>query len=206
MIFSEEYKDLFAALIKAEGELKNVEKAGENPHFKSTYVTLDSIIKEVRPVLAKFNLAVIQDVTSGENSISVTTMIIHETGQWLKHEGLKIQLAKMDAQSIGSAVTYARRYTLLAILNLVGTDDDDDGNKAVGDGKEDEAFPKGKIENLLKAIKEATSLPGLQSKLEVAKKRTWTDEETKLINEAAEARKNEIAQKPEGNEAENAAK
>lgn len=130
MKISVESKEMFADLIQALAELKNLKKTGENPHFKSAFVTLDTITDHVRPIMAKHNLGVMQDVFGNGDMILVSTMIIHNSGQWMQQEGLVIPLAKKDAQGACGAVTYARRYALLAMLNIVGVDEDDDGNSA----------------------------------------------------------------------------
>jgi hypothetical protein len=133
MKISIDSKELFTDLVKALAEVKNLKKTGENPHFKSSFVTIDVITDHVRPIMAKHNLGVMQDVFGNGDMIVVSTMIIHNTGQWMQQEGLVVPLAKKDAQTAMGAVTYARRYALLAMLNIVGSDEDDDGNSA---GKE----------------------------------------------------------------------
>jgi len=133
MKISVESKELFTDLIKALAELKNLKKTGENPHYKSSFVTIDVITDHIRPIMAKHNLGVMQDVFGNGDMIVVSTMIIHNTGQWMQQEGLVVPLAKGDAQTAMGAVTYARRYALLAMLNIVGCDEDQDGEDA---GKE----------------------------------------------------------------------
>ena len=130
MKFSTETKDIFSAIVAAEGELKNPQKSATNPHFMSGFAPLDEITNDIRPVLKKHGLAVMQDAKGGAGNITVSTVMLHTSGQWVESEGLTLRLTKDDPQGGCAAVTYARRYALLAMLNIVGTDEDDDGNTA----------------------------------------------------------------------------
>jgi hypothetical protein len=117
-----------AALVKAQGELNAVSKDGNNPHFRSKYATLQNIVESTRDTLRKHGLAVVQ--TFGETDgtyINLTTTLLHESGEYISGT-LTVRPNKPDAQGIGSAASYARRYSY-AIIGLV-TNDDDDGNIA----------------------------------------------------------------------------
>jgi len=128
VITSEERKDLFAAISKAQGEFTTVEKGKDNPFFKSKYAPLDSIIEMIRPILAKHGLSVVQftDVPEAANGIIIETVITHSTGQYISGR-LLMPMAKVDPQGAGSAITYGRRYALAAALGIV-SDEDADGN------------------------------------------------------------------------------
>jgi hypothetical protein len=123
-------KELAAALVKAQGEINSAEFDATNPAFKSRYATLGSIIKAVRPALAKYGLAVIQPVTTDETHIIVDTILIHESGEILK-QSLSLPMAadtsRNFVQQIGSTITYIRRYALASFLGVYA-DEDDDGN------------------------------------------------------------------------------
>lgn len=126
---SDNIADLAAALAKAQGTIKGAAKDANNPHFKSKYADLASVWEACRKALSDNGLSVIQ--TPGEcagGTVTLTTMLAHASGQWVR-ETLTIPLAKVDAQGYGSAVTYARRYALAAIVGVAP--DDDDGNAAV---------------------------------------------------------------------------
>jgi hypothetical protein len=117
-----------SALVKAQGELNAVSKDGNNPHFRSKYATLQNIVESTRDTLRKHGLAVVQ--TFGETDgtyINLTTTLLHESGEYISGT-LTVRPNKPDAQGIGSAASYARRYSY-AIIGLV-TNDDDDGNIA----------------------------------------------------------------------------
>ena len=117
-----------AALVGAQGELENVAKDAENPHFRNRYASLPAILDAVRPVLAKHGLAVIQFPTNTDDGrVGVETTILHASGEYLTHD-FAVRLTKDDAQGAGSALTYCRRYSLAAVLAI--SQDDDDGNGA----------------------------------------------------------------------------
>ena len=111
---SETLDKLAAALSKAQSEMKGAEKKSVNPFFQSGYADLHTVIEgnESKP---------------GE--FFVTTMLLHESGQWIKSK-LKMPIEKATAQSVGSVITYGRRYGLSAITGIAQYDDD--GNVATG--------------------------------------------------------------------------
>jgi hypothetical protein len=120
---------LSVALVKAQGELNAVSKDGKNPHFKSTYATLQNIVESTRDVLHRHGLAVVQTFSQTDGTyIELTTTLVHESGEWISGT-ITMRPTKPDPQGLGSAATYARRYAYAAILGIV-TDDDDDGNAA----------------------------------------------------------------------------
>lgn len=128
---SEQLGALAKALAKAQSELQDAKKDSTNPHFKSKFASLASVRAAVTPALASCGLAVVQTFEPiGVDSVCVVTWLLHESGQWLRSR-LTMPVAKKDAQGIGSAATYARRYSLAAITGIA-TDDDDDGEAAVG--------------------------------------------------------------------------
>jgi hypothetical protein len=119
-----------AALAKAQAEMQNPAFDTTNPHFKSRFASLAAVRNATVPVLAKHGIAMSQNLTSGDNSVACTTILMHASGQRLSFGPLVLPVAKADAQGFGSAATYARRYSLMAVCGVVG-DDDDDGNAAV---------------------------------------------------------------------------
>jgi hypothetical protein len=121
---SEQVAELYAALIDAQAEFSAVEKAADNPFFKSKYADLPAIMREVGPVLAKHGLGITQPPDDG----ALVTRLVHKSGQW-QESRLELQPVKADPQAMGSAITYLRRYMLCAVLNVV-TEVDDDGDKA----------------------------------------------------------------------------
>ena len=130
---SEDIKDICKALLAFHSEVGRITKDGENPHLRNRYATIDQIIEEIRPVLASHGLFVMQLPSNSEaGEIQMVTRLYHVSGQWMQSPTLTITPQKKDAQGIGSAITYARRYSLTSFLGL-NTGEDDDGHAASGD-------------------------------------------------------------------------
>jgi len=129
---SPEIKNLALALAAFQGEMKPVKKDSENPYFHSKYADLGTIIESVRPLLTKHGLSFVQ-FPSGEYQL--TTIILHVSGEWIE-DTFTMKPVDNKPQSIGSMLTYARRYALGAVLGIA-TEEDDDGNaaSAVGEKK-----------------------------------------------------------------------
>jgi hypothetical protein len=129
---SQSITKLAAALVTAQAQLKPVARTSENPFFHSKYADLGAVWDGCRAVLTANGLAVVQTPAAGSPppaaSIGVTTMLLHSSGEWIRDTAI-YPLAKADPQGAGSAITYARRYGLSAMIGLV-TEDDDDGNAA----------------------------------------------------------------------------
>jgi hypothetical protein len=127
---SQSIAKLAPALVAAQEELKAVAKDASNPHFNSKFASLNAIIAEVRPVLAKHGLASVQGALddAATAGLSVETMLIHSSGEWISG-GVHLPLQKADPQGAGAAMTYGRRFGLSALLSLA-TEDDDDGHTA----------------------------------------------------------------------------
>lgn len=124
---SENIDQIAIALCKAQSEFKSIPKNSINPHFKNRYASLDAIIESVRPILFKNGLSIVQlPMTSEIEGHYLETMLIHVSGQWITSH-TPLVMDKNNMQGMGSAITYARRYALGAILG-VAPDEDDDGN------------------------------------------------------------------------------
>jgi len=120
---------LLTALNKVQGELKPVEKSKSNPHFRSKYATLEDILEVAIPLLSKHGLVLIQSLAGTETSPTLETIIAHVSGQNIKSTA-PLFCKELTSQGLGSAITYMRRYSLMAILGISTTDEDDDGNRA----------------------------------------------------------------------------
>lgn len=139
MNHSESIAGIIPALIKTQGELQGIAKEGKNPAFKSRYVTLDSILDALRPVLARHGLVLFQSsIENQEPGLCVESKIMHTSGEWVSNS-LTIPVMQQTAHGIGSALTYGRRYTISALL-AISADEDEDGNAAVG--KQPQASPQ----------------------------------------------------------------
>jgi hypothetical protein len=126
---SETIVELVTALAKAQGQITGAIKDAENPHFKSDYATLDSVWEACRAPLSSNGLSVIQSPRITEaGSVRITTLLAHNSGQWFENE-LEMMPKDGSPQSVGSAITYGRRYALSALVGIAPADDDD-GNSA----------------------------------------------------------------------------
>jgi len=119
---------LNAALVAALSELTNLAKDKVNPHFKSRFTSLDAILDATRPVLAKHGLALSQEPVFEDGMAGVVTRIIHTSGE-SRESTLILPLRDQSAQGVGSAISYARRYSAAAVLGIA-SDEDDDGQQA----------------------------------------------------------------------------
>lgn len=127
---SESIASLAAALAKAQASMRCALRDSENPHFRSKYADLQSVWEAAREPLAKNGLSVVQVPGTTERGVSVETLLLHESGEYIGGT-VEIPLAKMDAQALGSGLTYARRYGLAAVVGIA-PGDDDDAESAVG--------------------------------------------------------------------------
>ena len=135
-------------LVKAQAGINGVAKDGNNPIFRSKYITLDSILLAVRPVLSQCNIFLSQAVQEHAehegtiSSVTVRSTLIHASGEWIANEvtvpvnpivGRDGKVQPVDAHRVGSAITYGRRYSLSSLLAIgEASDSDDDGNSASG--------------------------------------------------------------------------
>ena len=124
--------ELAGALASAQSELPAAIKGSVNPHLRNKYADINSVYTAIREVLPKHGLAVIQTMLPTDGSKAhVRTMLAHKSGQWIAGECVMPLDRQGGAQGMGSAITYARRYSLSAIVGVV-TEEDDDGNAAQG--------------------------------------------------------------------------
>lgn len=132
--------ELAKALAQAQSEMDHAAKDRTNPHFKNKYATLASVIDACRPALNRHGIAIVQ-LVCGESAevATVETMLLHASGQSISTR-YSMPVTKQDPQGHGSAITYARRYALLAIVGLAA--DDDDGNDASRRGPAPEPTPQ----------------------------------------------------------------
>ena len=127
---SETINKLALALVKFNNEVSSIPKDAKNPFYHSEYVTLDKLIISTRDILQKNGLSVMQFPLSVDGKIGIQTMLLHESGEFIESEPLYMTPAKAnDPQVAGSIISYLRRYSYQAILNL-STGEDDDANAA----------------------------------------------------------------------------
>ena len=133
---SETIVKLSKALVETQKELKQPLKDAKNPFFKSEYVPLENVAEAITESATKHGLAFSQYATTTETgNVSVGTIVFHESGEFIEYPPLILKPENTKPQSIGSAITYAKRYALSAIFGIT-SDKDDDGNKANGNGEQ----------------------------------------------------------------------
>jgi len=125
---SDSIKELASALSKAQGEFAGAAKDSLNPHFKSKYADLESVVAAIKPHLKDHGLSFIQASHSESGTAAIETTILHSSGEWISCGIVAVPVSKADAQGYGSAMTYARRYSLSAAFGIAP--EDDDGNAA----------------------------------------------------------------------------
>lgn len=117
-----------AALVKAQRAFGPALKSSSNPHFKSKYADLAACVEAVIDGLNANGIALIQKQHPSEGGVAVETVFVHESGETLSAGTLTVPASKQDPQGYGSALTYARRYSLMAACGIAP--EDDDGNAA----------------------------------------------------------------------------
>ncbi len=124
---SQSISKLAEALSKAQGMMESAKKDSVNPHFKSKYADLASVIEAIREPLSKNGLSYVQYLEKTDVGLALVTKLMHSTGEWISGS-LPLMIGKNDMQGLGSSLTYARRYSLSAMTGIA--QDDDDGNTA----------------------------------------------------------------------------
>jgi hypothetical protein len=139
MKMSQDINELALAISGMQSQLSDVYKSSKG--FGYTYADLSSILEYIRPILSKYGLSVVQPIGGGDGIVSVTTILMHSSGQFISetiNTAIDITTKKMNSlQAAGSTITYLRRYSLSAILGLSSTDDD---GKSGGDHIDDSAI------------------------------------------------------------------
>lgn len=159
--FSPAIGQLAAALAKARKKFKAVKKTSNNPFFKSKYADLAEVLDATTDFLSENELAVIQSPGEfSENRITLTTLLVHSSGEWVR-AALRMPVGKPDAQGVGSAITYARRYAYSAIVN-VASEADDDGNAATEGSPNPKAKTKAEQDEFDQRVEKQQSIAGFQ--------------------------------------------
>jgi hypothetical protein len=121
-------KNIASALVRAQRGFAPALKTSTNPHFRSKYVDLAGCIEAVVDALNSAGIALVQRTSEDSTGVTVETVFVHESGETLECGKLHVPASKQDPQGYGSALTYARRYSLMAACGIAP--EDDDGNAA----------------------------------------------------------------------------
>ena len=135
-------KNIYAAFVKAQSSFAPALKTSTNPHFRSKYVQLSGCIEAVVDALNAAGIGLIQRTSEDNSGVTVETVFVHESGETLECGKLHVPASKQDAQGYGSALTYARRYSLMAACGIAPEDDDGNGARKA---KEDEEKAKAEV-------------------------------------------------------------
>jgi hypothetical protein len=153
---SEEIGELAKALNKMQSTMAGVKKDSVNPFFKSNYADLTSCWESIRKPLTDNGLSIVQNGEQGIDGAAITTTLLHTSGQWISGT-ISGNPSKNDPQGVGSAITYFRRYGLMAIVGLCP--EDDDGNSA----SQSEAKSL-TVDELIAKMKTATNVNELENR------------------------------------------
>lgn len=179
-------KQIASAFVKAQRAFGPALKTNTNPHFKTKYADLSACIEAVIDSLHENGIAVIQRNHESDNGVSVETMFLHESGETLECGRLHVPASKQDPQGYGSALTYARRYSLMAACGIAP--EDDDGNAAKR--KEPD------VAAILRGISGSASLDVLKANYEAAMQ-MLPESHHPAIKKATNARKAELTKQGE---------
>ncbi len=170
---SDNINELATALNKVQAELKPVTKSSSNPYYSSKYADLTAILESCKKLLATNGLSVVQVCSVQEGGrISLDTTLLHNSGQWISGELLVLPKPDSNnftsAQAVGSAITYARRYSFSAIIGIATEDDD-------GESAMERPSPKKEVKKTPTVVKETR----LQRLLRSVKAQGYTSEQMK---------------------------
>ena len=158
------------ALVKAQQAFGPALKSSTNPHFKSRYADLAACVEAVIDALNANGIYLLQKNYDCTDGVMVETMFVHESGEMLECGILHVPASKQDPQGYGSALTYARRYSLMAACGIAP--EDDDGNQASRKTEIKSTVNENQIADLMAAMDETTMLDDLQKTYKAAYKAT----------------------------------
>ena len=157
--------NLAVAMIAAQADMPKVDKTRENPFFHSKYAKLEDILNAYRPIWTKHKLYIAQHpVTDESGRIGVQTEVYHESGEYRIFPPFYLTLTKNDPQGGGSAITYARRYSLAAVLGIQQEDDDGETHRTEGRTATPKADPLKSAKD--KAVKDIAKYNALDSEIQ----------------------------------------
>ena len=158
-------KNIATSLVKAQKAFAPALKSSTNPHFKSKYADLSACVEAVIDALNANGVFLNQQTSESESGVTVETVFIHESGEQLNCGKLHVPASKHDPQGYGSALTYARRYSLMAACGIAPEDDDGEAasRKPVKQKLTDSA-----IADFLTTINESESMDALKKAFQIA--------------------------------------
>ena len=168
-------KQVAAAFIKAKRGFAAAIKGSTNPHFKSKYADLSMCIEAVDGAFLDNGIVMYQETFEDATGVTVETVLLHESGESIRCGKLHVPASKQDPQGYGSALTYARRYSLMAACGIAP--EDDDGNAAsVKKSTPEKQIQPLDIDGALKAMRGANDRATLDKFYNAATKRALGDQ------------------------------
>jgi hypothetical protein len=186
-------KNIATALVKAQKGFSPALKSSTNPHFKSRYADLSACVEAVIDALNNNGIALIQKTVEDSIGVTVETVFLHESGEMIECGKLHVPASKQDPQGYGSALTYARRYSLMAACGIAP--EDDDGNAA--SHQKNDGMSEVAIARHINLIKSANNLKELQENYTAAyraAKNYNNDSAMESFANAKNKRKNELTE------------
>jgi hypothetical protein len=183
-------KTIASAFVKAKREFGPALKDKTNPAFRSKYADLGACLEAVEDALLAQGIALFQETSLDDSGVTVETVLLHESGESMRFGKLHVPASKQDPQGYGSALTYARRYSLITACGIAP--EDDDGNAASKPAQR--ATPD--VAAILKGISNSTSLALLKTNFTHAMNMLDSVHHQSLIN-AKDKRKEELTTKAE---------
>lgn len=183
-------QQIATALVKAQQAFGPALKTSTNPAFRSRYADLSACVEAVIDALNANGIALIQRNVECDSGVCVETVFVHESGETLSSGPLHVPAAKQDPQGYGSALTYARRYSLMAACGIAP--EDDDGNAGTQAKRESDNTPAAFAKRIVSGIKSgdaAGAAAAFYSQSDDYKKSVWAlipPAEKKVINEHKE--------------------
>jgi len=186
---SETIKELSSALSKAQGLIEGATKDKLNPHYKSRYADLASVVDAIRKPLADNGLSYTQIIHDATDAVKVETIILHASGEWFSCGTLTVPVNVANAQGYGSALTYARRYSLSAAFGVAPSEDDGEAAAAAAPRQEQPVKPDPEGKAALEECGSLAALAATWKALTPAQRRTLaeTKDQCKARIEKADA-------------------
>jgi hypothetical protein len=169
-------KNIATALVKAQKQFGPALKTSTNPHFRSRYADLSACVEAVVDALNANGIYLLQKNYDCTDGVMVETVFVHESGEMLECGIVHFPAVKHDPQGYASALTYARRYSLMASCGIAPEDDDGNAASKKPVAKETKANHNA-MQDHITAISESTTLEELQTRFKEAYKSAGTDKE-----------------------------
>jgi len=186
--------NIHTALAAAQSEMGKALKQSANPHFRSKYADLGSVMDACLPALNEHGISVIQPIESGETYSVVKTILTHGESDTSIECAVPLMLGKQDMQGLGSAITYARRYGLMAMAGIAPEDDDGNAAAKAAPNKAQQGLQNAWRDSVLDSLPENATPTQKAEAFAEAICKEFTGKGTKALENAWERRKKYIAE------------